>query len=121
MTARIAVKTVGIARQFEAYTYTGDDGYPTAAVFSPVCVTTVDGRDFVLPQGKWMVDQEEGIGWYGYAYHDADKVAERVRVRGSIDPACWVEVEPYRSLEEEAAECGMDPYSYERAIEEGRL
>lgn len=111
---RILIKSVSIARQFEARHFTNEDGYPVAAVFSPVAVEAMDGREFFLPMGQrcpdWF-DPETGDGEPGYGYfarYDADEMMEKVARRGSIDPAEWVEIEPRPSLEERLGPGGIE-------------
>lgn len=92
---RIRVTEVGVSHQMEAYTYQGDDGFPTAMVFSPVYCKTADGRGWFLPQGVRRRDEEDGFTYYAYRYNDANRLANRVRLVGSIDPDLWVEVQPF--------------------------
>ena len=104
---RLEVKEVTVAESaIEAYGYLGDDGWPASKCFYPVCCTTADGRNWYLPQGQRTKD-EEGFTFYAYAYRDAERVAERVRRLGSIDPDLWVEVEPIDLEEAWGAEAAM--------------
>jgi hypothetical protein len=92
MADRLRITEAVIANQIEAHHYKGDDGYPTASVFSPVGVTTEDGRDFFFPMGKKVVD-EEGYVFYAPRY-DAVTFRAKVEAEGSIDPDLWIEVLP---------------------------
>jgi hypothetical protein len=97
--ARLAIASVEIAHQFEAYVFTGDDGYPTSKVFSPVGVTLEDGRQFILPQGRFVRDDEGFVG-YVARYQVTGALLDRIRAAGTIDPDLWIEVQPI-DLEEE--------------------
>lgn len=106
--SRMKFKVAGLASQFEVYYYTGDDGYPTSKVFSPVYVETEDGRSFILPQGKKVTD-EDGFQGYGYRYENQAQLAA-VQAAGDFDPAQWVEVkeEDFESYEERFAPGGSE-------------
>lgn len=94
MDRAVAVE-VTVARQVEVYHYTGDDGYPAAAVFSPVGITLADGRMFILPQGVKRYDHEEGMSWWGARY-ETDAMIARIEAAGrQVDLAHWVEMEPF--------------------------
>ncbi|HZI74300.1 MAG TPA: hypothetical protein VFD73_09810, partial [Gemmatimonadales bacterium] len=69
--ARIAIKYAFIADQFEVRHYTGEDGWPAADVFSPVCVKAADGNEYWLPMAQPCEDfQDTETGeWYdAYGY-----------------------------------------------------
>lgn len=102
--ARVMVKEVLESHQFEAYVYTGDDGYPASQVFSPLYVTLYDGREFYLPQGMHRQD-EDGFTFYAYRYNDDDKerLMRKIRQHG-VDLDKWVYVPPRPSLEESLQE-----------------
>lgn len=111
--ARLAVKSVSIADQFEARHYTGCDGWPAANVFSPVMVETMDGREFYLPMAApcpdWF-DEETGDSECGYGYYaryDANEMLKKIERRGSINPDHWVELEARPSLEEVLGPYGL--------------
>lgn len=111
--ARIAIKSAFIADQFEVRHYTGDDGYPTAQVFSPVCVQAADGNEYWLPIGERCedyCDEETGEWFDAYGYrerYDANEMVEKVERRGFIDPDHWVKLEERPSLEEELGPYGL--------------
>lgn len=105
--AEIAVSQGG----FEVHHYTGDDGYPAAAVFDVVYVTLYDGREFYLPRGRQVRDDDGFVGWV--ASYDPGRMIDRIEAaRKMIDLDRWVEVLPQPSLEERFAE-----YAYEEAME----
>lgn len=97
--ARIAIKEADIARQFEVHSYRGTDGYPAADAFDAVVVTAQDGRQFALPCGQSVHDDEEGFVGY-VARYDAAEMLTKVENRMSIDPSYWVELELQESFEE---------------------
>lgn len=108
MADRVRVTEVVLTSQVEAYTYRGDDGFPVAQVYSPVGVTTEDGREFFLPMGARRVD-EEGYVFYRARYVAADMFA-KVEKAGTIDPDYWVEIEPF----DREAEYGFEAVMRER-------
>lgn len=98
MTARLKVKSVAIAYDFEAWNFMGNDGWPTSAVFSPLHVETEDGRNFILRMGE-RVQDGEGFTCYIPRY-DAEKMKIKVEATGSININLWQEVFERESLED---------------------
>lgn len=111
MANAVAVE-VTIAHQVEACHYTGDDGYPAARVFSPVGIRLADGREFFLPMGKKVQDED---GFTGYvARYEVDGMIARIEAGGNVvDLDHWVELDT-RPLEvrfaEEAEREAMERY-----------
>jgi hypothetical protein len=101
--ARVVISEVSVARDFEVHHYTGCDGYPAAKVIPVVFVVAEDGREFYLPAGERRYDAEEGVTWVAARY-DAAELEGKVRARGSIDAALWVELEAPASLEDRWAD-----------------
>ena len=101
MANRLQVASVQIARQIEAYTYIGCDGYPASAVFSPVGVEVKGGGMYFLPQGIRAIDDDGNL--YYRPRYDTMAMMDKVARCGTIDPDHWVHVLPYdREAELEA-------------------
>lgn len=104
----VKIASAGRTVQFEAHHYTGDDGHPAVAVFSPLYVDLADGRSFFLPQGKRVVDEEEGYAGYIERYSAEERLAE-ILAAGEVDLDEWVELEePAETLEERLAPFGTE-------------
>lgn len=107
------IANAGRTVQFECYHFTGDDGHPAIAVFSPIYVDLADGRSLFLPQGKRVVDEEDGYVGYIERYNAEEKLAE-VLAAGQIDLDEWLEIEePAETLEER-----LGPFGTEWQIEQ---
>jgi hypothetical protein len=87
---------------FEAFNYLGCDGHPAQKCFDVVYVTVEDGREFFLPRGERVQDEDGLVGYR--ARYDLARMEARVVERGTIDPAYWVELEPQPSLRERLAD-----------------
>lgn len=116
MAERIKIKEVIVDQQGSVYRYTGDDGYPAAAVRDGIIAVVEDGRHFYLSPWRAMTAEEKAReaedDWYcpgpppsrWHAYQQDDFIAA-IRERGTLDPTIWVEFEPdTRSLEERWAD-----------------
>lgn len=96
---RAVAKEITVARDYEVHTFMADDGYPSSRVFSPLAITLEDGRQFFLPMGKRVQDDD---GFVGYIpRYSAGKVwAQIEHACNVIDLDHWIEVHPF-NLEEE--------------------
>lgn len=100
---RLRIKSVHVDRQgCGQVSYRGCDGYPAARAFPSLGVVTEDGREWVMPNGRRVVDEDGFEG--ALPTYDADLVQDRIERVGSIDPQYWVHVEPIDLEAEWAAE-----------------
>jgi hypothetical protein len=84
---KVQIKT---AYGFEgpAIQYTGDDGYPAAAILPIVVAETADGRSFAVKYG------DEGYQYTTMRFDlwKARQIADAALTRGFINAENWVEV-----------------------------
>ena len=90
---QVQIKT---AHGFEgpAIQYTGDDGYPAAAILPVVVAEAADGRLFQLPNSFAVNYDDEGYQ-YTTMHFDlwkARQIADAALTRGFINAENWVEV-----------------------------
>lgn len=107
---RLTFHNAEIARQFGAYHYTGDDGYPAALVVDEVFVET-DDAEYVIPNVRWASDPD--TGWrFPRRLYDPVVALAAIKAKGDFDPEHWVLLEKRVPLEERFAQ-----YAYEEAQE----
>jgi hypothetical protein len=85
----LPIRSVRVAKHWQTVPYTESDGCQTIRLFDVVQVTTVDGRQWVLPNMR-MVTSDDGFSGPMQKYGVA-AMLERVRRRGVICTAFWVE------------------------------
>jgi hypothetical protein len=85
----LPIRFVRVAKHWQTVPYTESDGCQTIPLSDVVRVTTVDGRQWVLPNVR-MVISEDGLSRPMQKY-DVAAMLERVRRRGVICTAFWVE------------------------------
>ena len=87
---------IKIAYGFEgpAIQYTGDDGYPAAAILPIVVAETADGRLFQLPNSFAVKYDDEGYQYTTMRFDlwKARQIADAALTRGFINAENWVEV-----------------------------
>lgn len=88
---------VKAATAFEgpAYHYTGEDGYPAAALIPVVVAETADGNKFQLVQDVRKEYDEDGFGPYiqfRFNLQKAKEIAHAVEARGFIESDHWAPV-----------------------------
>jgi hypothetical protein len=96
-TVALRVVEAFIAHQFQAIHYTGCDGYPAALVADVVIVKDNQGREWALPNVRY-VDTEEGR--FPVELYNAQEMLAKVEAKGFIRPELWNMLEPRESLEE---------------------
>jgi hypothetical protein len=102
---------------FETYRFTSE-GCETVRHFDCVYATTADGREWYLPCGKRVANEEEGIIGYVSKY-DPPTMLTKVLARGVIDTQYWVEIEKGETFEERFAPFGTEWQLEQRDREEG--
>jgi len=92
----LPIRSVRMAGHWQTVPCTERNGCQTIPLPDVVRVTTVDGRQWVLPNVR-MVISDEGLSRPMQKY-DVAAMLERVRRRGVICPAFWVEQIPAETL-----------------------
>jgi hypothetical protein len=85
----LPIRSVRVAKRWQTVQDTESDGFQTIPLFNVVWVTTVDGRRWILPNTR-MITSDDDFSQPVQKY-DAAAMLERVRRRGVICPAFWVE------------------------------
>ena len=90
---KVQIKT---AYGFEgpAVQYTGEDGYPAAAILPIVVAEAADGRMFQLPNSLSVKYDDEGMQHTELHFNlfKARQIADATLTRGFINAEHWVEV-----------------------------
>lgn len=101
---------------FEVRHYRSEDGYPAAQTADVVYITLSDGRQLYLPNLESVpageVDGEPYPEGARLRY-DVKEMLERVQRRGSVDLACWLEVD----RNGESLEGRLEHYAHEERME----
>jgi hypothetical protein len=97
MTQRVRILEVGVAESL-AYEIATEDG-PGTTWHLYLRARAEDGREFAHPEAFWRSRAAA-----------AERLAARVRARGSIDPEVWNELEPEMPLEERWALMGRQEH-----------
>jgi hypothetical protein len=85
----LPIRSVRVAKHWQTVPDTESDGCQTIRPSDVVRVTTADGRQWVLPNMR-MVTSDDGLSRPMQKY-DVAAMLERVRRRGVICPAFWLE------------------------------
>jgi hypothetical protein len=111
----LPIKKIDLVKDGAVRHYTGDDGYPAAISNDLIVAETADGRHFFLPSLRAQTAEEKDRSeesWMVpvriYQGDETDELLTKIRARGTLRPAYWVEYEPdTRSLEERWADEAM--------------
>jgi hypothetical protein len=85
----LPIQSVRVVRHGQTVPYIESNGCQTIRLSDVVRVTTVDGRQWVLPNMR-MVTSDDSLSRPMQTY-DVAAMLERVRRRGVICPTFWVE------------------------------
>lgn len=88
---RTPIQTVDISRRFQSVPYRSEDGNEVA-LMDVVYVVLPDGREFFMPNIKWVTDPETSLQTPTHLYF-CEVLVERVQAVGTVDLAHWVEIE----------------------------